>query len=158
MYAVMPAVFFSIVVDKESIVQDAGESLDYFITRSALKNCIAANNLGHGRIGSLHLSDVPEEYYVQFKQIVALLKEGGLNAEPDCTGKNAKLLCDMMENNLADVITLKISGEQFENADNAYFEELAQTTAKLNRLEQISSLISLLILPEKTALLQKSFS
>lgn len=126
-------IFFPILNTGKSIVQDAGESLDYFITGSALKNCISANNLGHGRIGSLHISEVPKECFQQFKQILAYLKEGGLNIEPDCTGKNSELLCDIVENKLADVITLKIKADDLKNTDQAYFEELAITTAKLNR-------------------------
>ena len=101
-------IFFPVVTDGEHITQDAGATLAWFICGSGLETMIVPNNLGHGWIGGLYVSEGDEKYFSAFLEVVRHLKRGGLNTEITANGRNVDLLRTVLKEELVDRLVFHV--------------------------------------------------
>ena len=120
-------IFFPIVQDGDTIVQDAGASLDWLINKRALSNSIRPNNLGHGWIGKINISLVPHQYADSFFEILTRLKQGGLKIAAECTGANAILLERILNIKLIDKLNFNVDVASFMKKDEAYLQSFQRS-------------------------------
>lgn len=122
-------VFFPVVTDGSRVVQDAGATLAWFLCGGELDAAITPNNLGHGWIGGLDVSACDSRNAGAFREILRLLKAGGLATELVSNGKNASLLRDILEENLADKLRFRFSAAQAKNSELAESLRVAKERA-----------------------------
>ena len=120
-------IFFPIVQDGGTIVQDAGASLDWLINKRALSASILPNNLGHGWIGKINISLVPHQYADSFFEILTRLKQGGLKIAAECTGENSILLERILTAKLVDKLSFNIDVASFIKKDEAYIQSFQRS-------------------------------
>ena len=101
-------IFFPIVQDEETIVQDAGPTLARLISREGLGGVILPNNLGHGWTGGLRVADFPDGINEDFLRVVTLLKRGGLMTEVRTAGNNSRLLRELLSRQLVDRLLFEV--------------------------------------------------
>lgn len=101
-------IFFPIVQDGATIVQDAGPSLAWFVAGRELAEIIRPNNLGHGWSGGLAIRNYGDKLDTAFLDVVRLMKNGGLHIEAESGGENPSLLGALLAETLLDRLIFRM--------------------------------------------------
>ncbi|MGE9985607.1 hypothetical protein [Desulfovibrio sp. SGI.169] len=139
-------IFFPVVLDGETVVQDAGLTLAWLLAGEALCEAVVPNNLGHGWTGGLYTGRCGSEFNAVFLRVVRLLKNGGLRTECQADGRNPALLEALLQEKLMDRLrfavlpaadsgqdqreSLRLAGEHAHELEMIFYTDIAVRTAR----------------------------
>lgn len=113
-------IFFPVVIlEDNTIVQDAGSTLSRIITDGRLDSMIEPNQLGHGWTGGLTLLEGSAQDTDDFLHILDIMKRGGLSVEIKTTGINSELLEKSLKANLIDRLIFLVPCEDEKRKGNS---------------------------------------
>lgn len=125
-------IFFPVVQDGHTIVQDAGPSLARLLSGDRLDGIILPSNLGHGWTGGLRVLGYSPEIQRDFMTIVTLLKQGGLMTEMRTAGNNGYLLHELFCQHLVDRLIFEVRPSDADGApvaEEAHAQSLNEVSA-----------------------------